>query len=51
MLHAPDLFDLDDEGHAQVLSATLSAGRVPAACGAEGGCPEHAITITAEENA
>jgi ferredoxin len=50
VMHAPDLFDLDEEGHSQVLSDTVPTGLEAAARAAESGCPEQAIAITAEEN-
>ncbi len=44
LVHAPDLFDLDDAGHARVLADPVPDGLDAAARAAEGGCPERAVT-------
>ena len=44
-MHAPDLFDLDDEGHSFVVADAVPAGLDEAAYTAEAGCPEEAITV------
>jgi ferredoxin len=46
-MNAPDLFDLDDEGHSRVLADPVPAGLDGAARAAEAGCPERAITVDA----
>jgi ferredoxin len=48
VMNAPDLFDLDDAGHARVLANPVPDGLDAAARAAEGGCPEQAITAQAE---
>jgi len=44
-MHAPDLFDLDDEGHSFVIADPVPSGLDEAAYAAEAGCPEEAITV------
>jgi ferredoxin len=44
VMNAPDLFDLDDAGHARVLADPVPGGLDTAARAAAGGCPEQAIT-------
>ena len=44
-MHAPDLFDLDDEGHSFVIADPVPGGLDEAAYKAEAGCPEEAITV------
>lgn len=44
-MNAPEVFDLDDEGHARVLADPVPDGMSAAARAAEGGCPEQAITV------
>jgi ferredoxin len=43
-MHAPELFDLDDGGHAVVLADPVPGRLDDAAYEAEAGCPEEAIT-------
>ncbi|WP_433472256.1 ferredoxin [Spirillospora sp. CA-142024] len=45
VMNAPGVFDLDDEGHAGVLTDPVPERLGKAAREAEGGCPERAITI------
>jgi ferredoxin len=42
----PEVFHLDDEGHAVVAAADVPAGAEDAARRAEVNCPERAITLT-----
>jgi ferredoxin len=44
-LNVPEVFDLDDEGHARVLADPVPNGMSAAARAAEGGCPEQAIVV------
>jgi len=44
-MHAPELFDLDDGGHAVVVADLVPGGLDEAAYMAEAGCPEEAITV------
>ena len=44
VMHAPELFDLDDGGHAFVVADPVPDGLDEAAYQAEAGCPEEAIT-------
>ena len=44
-MHAPDLFDLDDEGHSFVIADPVPGGLDEAAYTAEAGCPEEAIAV------
>ena len=44
-LNAPEVFDLDDEGHARVAADPVPDGMGAAARAAEGGCPERAIRV------
>lgn len=41
----PEVFDLDDEGHAVVLTPDVPAEHEAAARSAEANCPERAITL------
>lgn len=42
----PEIFDLDDEGHAVVLAAEVPAGLEAKAQEAATNCPERAITVS-----
>jgi len=44
-MRAPDLFDLDDEGHSFVIADPVPGGLDETAYTAEAGCPEGAITV------
>ena len=44
-MHAPDLFDLDDEGHSVVIADPVPGGLGRVCRLAEAGCPEEAITV------
>ena len=45
VMHAPDLFDLDDDGQSRARADLVPGGQEPAARAAEAGCPEQAIMI------